>query len=89
MVQMLLRIVGWALIALGAISAVDLARSDRKLRALRRAGARAYHYWIAPWRLQEDFYTDAGTPLVKRAWRRIAQMYGFTLLGALLVALAS
>jgi hypothetical protein len=86
---MLLRTAGWVLVALGLLCAVDLGRLDRKLRAFRRPGVRAYHYWIAPWRLQEDFYTDPGVPMVKRAWRRIAQMYGFGLLGGLLVAYTS
>jgi hypothetical protein len=85
---MFLRALGWLLIILGALAATDASRLDRKLQSFRRPGVSKLHYWVVPWRLQEDLYANGAEGLVGRAWRRIGQMYGLTLLGALLLVFA-
>ena len=61
---------------------------DRRLQHFRLPGATGLATMFVPLRWQRRFYAPAGHALVTSAWRLTVAMYGLSIIGMLLVALA-
>jgi hypothetical protein len=84
---MVLQVLGWILVAVGAIAGVRANLADRALQEYRLPNTPPSAYWFVPLRIREDLYRPEGHYLVGRAWRMTGVMYGSALLGAILIVL--
>jgi hypothetical protein len=82
------RILSALAFALAVYSAVRIALLDRRLQAFRSPGVSRSQFWLVPWRIQEDFYTAEGRPLVRKFWSAWRSMLAWFLVGSVLVLLA-
>ena len=85
----MLRILSAGAFTLAIYFAVRMAVLDRRLQAFRSPAVSRSQFWLVPWRIQEDFYTAEGRPLVGKIWSAWRAMLGWFLVGAVLVLLAS
>ena len=84
-----LALLGWVLIASGAVCAAAAHAVDRKLQEFRLAGVAGSAYWFVPVRIRRDLYQPEAHYLVDRAWRLIVGMYGLAGLGMFLVVVGA
>ncbi len=77
---------GWTLIGVAAMLAVAMHRADRRLQDYRAPDQPASAYTIVPLRWKRRLYTDAGRPLVGRAWGLMGMMYVVALAGIALLS---
>jgi hypothetical protein len=87
--MLLMQLPGWALVCLGIWQALRMWTLDREMQRYRAPDASPAAYLFIPVRWQRRLYTDAGQPLVGEAWLSMLKMYAFTLLGGIVLAIAS
>jgi hypothetical protein len=85
----MIRIAGFVLFAAAGACAMVAWYVDRQLQAFRLADKPSSAYMFVPVRLRRELYTPEGRHLVDRAWSLIRAMYGFAIVGMILIAAGS
>lgn len=85
--MIVLRILGWLLVAAAAGCALRFGLLDRQMQRFRAPDVSPIAYLFVPVRWQRRLYTPEGHPLVSAAWKMVAAMYALGIAGGLLLAL--
>ena len=86
---LIVRLVGWLLVGIGAVHALRTWFLDRQLQQYRAPGAPLRAFLFVPSRWKEELYTPEGSEFIGKLWYALALMYIFALLGMLLIVLGT
>jgi len=87
--MLLFQVIGLVLVVAGIGQALGMWGLDRQMQRHRVPDASPAAYLFVPIRWQRRLYTEAGQPLVGKAWRTLLRMVAFTLLGGILLMIGS
>jgi len=86
--SLLIRILGWASVAVACVHAARMWTIDRRLQRYRAPESKRSQFALVPLRWRRDLYSGTGPAMVDQVWRAWRQVMAFGIVGAVLLALA-